>query len=138
MIKKTLMALMLPLMFMSEVEAKSSRGQDGYDFVSRAAKRYNVPEWLAHAVIHIESGHRCSARNRSGASGLGQLMPGTARALGLHNSMNCAQNADASIRYLSRFFHLSGGNACASASAYNRGSLSGCTSYGRKVTNKRR
>lgn len=48
--------------------------------VSQEAARAGVPSRIAHAVIKVENGYNCRARNRSGASGAGQLMPATARA----------------------------------------------------------
>ena len=109
--------------------------RSAYEAVSNAAQRNGVPQRLAHAVIKVESGHNCHARNRSGAAGLGQLMPATARSLGVRNPMSCEQNAEGAMRYLGQFYRQSGGNACAAATAYNRGSLGGCSAYGRKVLN---
>lgn len=117
------------------VPLPSRRGKGGsvHAIVSKAAARHGVPQRLAHAVIGLESRHNCSARSRSGASGLGQLMPGTARAMGVRDSMNCHQNANGAMKYLGDFYRRTGGNWCAAATAYNRGSVGGCSGYGRKV-----
>lgn len=119
----------------STVPLPPRRMQGGtvYAIVTQAAARHGVPARLAHAVIHVESRHNCRARNRSGASGLGQLMPGTARAMGVRNSLDCAQNADGAMAYLGRMYRAAGGNWCLAATGYNRGSVGGCSGYGRKV-----
>ncbi|MEN3238578.1 lytic transglycosylase domain-containing protein [Methylobacterium ajmalii] len=111
------------------------RGEAGsvYAIVTQAAVRHRIPPALLHGVIRVESNYNCNAYNRSGATGLGQLMPGTARSLGVRNPRSCHENADGAARYLARFYHKFGGNACAAATAYNRGSGRGCSAYGRQV-----
>lgn len=109
------------------------QGGSVYAIVSQAAANHGVPQRLAHAVIGVESRHNCHTRNRSGAAGLGQLMPGTARAMGVRNPMDCTQNANGAMKYLSAMLRLAGGDWCRAATAYNRGSLAGCSAYGRSV-----
>lgn len=105
-----------------------------HQMVTSAAQRHGVPVRLAHGLIRVESGYNCRARNRSGAAGIGQLMPATARALGVRNPMNCAQNLEAAMRYL-RLALNRGGQGCAGLSLYERGTGARptCTAYGRKV-----
>jgi soluble lytic murein transglycosylase-like protein len=102
--------------------------------VTREAARAGVPQRIAHAVIRVESGYNCRARNRSGASGAAQLMPATARALGVRNPMDCRQNIAASMRYLHQAISR-GGAGCAGVSLYNRGigARPVCTAYGKRV-----
>ncbi|MCX6381785.1 MAG: lytic transglycosylase domain-containing protein [Armatimonadetes bacterium] len=64
------------------------------------ADRYDVDPRLAVAMIIAESGFDPMSTSRTGARGLGQLMPGTAQSLGVSNSYDPAQNLDGSIRYL--------------------------------------
>lgn len=64
------------------------------------AERYDVDPRLVVAMIMAESGFNPSATSRSGAMGLGQLMPGTARALGVEQPYNLAQNLYGSVKYL--------------------------------------
>ncbi|HEV2472483.1 MAG TPA: lytic transglycosylase domain-containing protein, partial [Chthonomonadales bacterium] len=64
------------------------------------ADRYNVDPVLVVCMIIAESDFNPWARSRTGAMGLGQLMPATARALGCSDPYDPVQNLDGSIRYL--------------------------------------
>lgn len=61
---------------------------------------YGVDTRLALSLFAAESAFHHDAVSTAGAQGLGQLMPETAATLGVHNSMNPFENADASIRHL--------------------------------------
>lgn len=103
--------------------------------VSDAALRHGVPTHIAHGVIKVESRYNCNARNPSGASGLGQMLPATFRSMGGTGSIfNCYANADASMRYLKLALNR-GGVGCAGISLYERGLYAQpmCTGYGKKV-----
>lgn len=102
--------------------------------VDRYAAKHGVPARIAHGVVRVESGYRCHVRARDGGMGLGQLMPRTARALGVRNPFDCAQNLDGAMRYLADALRR-GGHGCAGVSLYNRGTYARpvCTAYGRKV-----
>ena len=64
------------------------------------ADRYNVDPRLVVAMIIAESDFDPSSTSRTGAKGLGQLMPGTARDLGVNNAYDIVQNLGGSINYL--------------------------------------
>ncbi|MGR3436413.1 MAG: lytic transglycosylase domain-containing protein [Shimia sp.] len=64
-----------------------------------AARRHGIPEDLFLRLVQQESGWNATARSHKGAFGLAQLMPGTARALGV-DSADPAQNLDGGARYL--------------------------------------
>lgn len=66
-----------------------------------AARRHGIPEDLFLRLISQESGWNDRARSHKGALGLAQLMPGTARALGV-DPRNPAQNLEGGARYLSQ------------------------------------
>lgn len=68
-----------------------------------AARRHNVPEELFLRLVQQESGWNPRAKSHKGALGLAQLMPATARSLGV-NPADPYQNLDGGARYLSRQF----------------------------------
>ncbi|OOZ39578.1 hypothetical protein BOW53_11070 [Solemya pervernicosa gill symbiont] len=90
------------------------------DLVAKAAKRHNVDAALVRAVIHAESAFNRKAVSRAGAKGLMQLMPTTARYLGVGNPFNAAQNIDGGAKYLSELLGRFGNQKLAIA-AYNAG-----------------
>jgi len=81
----------------------------------------SVTDWLAlfQANIEVESAYRVSALSAAGAIGLGQLMPDTARDLGV-DPQDPAQNLDGSARYLLAMLARFGTPELALA-AYNAG-----------------
>lgn len=79
-----------------QASSTSSRFQD---IIHQAASKYGVDEDLVHAVVQAESDYNPSCRSGAGAVGLMQLMPGTARSLGV-DANDPAQNVDGGVRYL--------------------------------------
>lgn len=106
-----------------------------YNLVTSIAEAHGVDPALAHAVVEVESGYDCSAKSRrSTATGPMQVLRGTARAVGVSGDLrNCRTGLEAGMRYLKKMVVAAHGNECAAASAYNRGSVRGCSAYGRKV-----
>jgi soluble lytic murein transglycosylase-like protein len=77
-------------------------------YVSVYARYYRVPISLVRAIIERESNWRACALSAKGAKGLMQLMPATARRLGVRDSCNINQNISGGVRYLAwlmRLFH---------------------------------
>lgn len=68
--------------------------------VETAAKAHNVDPLLVHSVIQVESNYNPLAVSRAGARGLMQLMPATARELGVSDSFDPRQNIEAGVKYL--------------------------------------
>ncbi|WP_311276141.1 lytic transglycosylase domain-containing protein [Methylobacterium sp. WCS2018Hpa-22] len=130
--RRTALAALIVVAFAAPVRADGFEGVRA--LVDRYAAKHSVPRRIAHGVVRTESGYRCGARNPSGAAGLGQLMPATARELGVRNPMDCAQNLDGAMRYLRKALNR-GGSGCAGVSLYNLGTAARprCTSYGRLV-----
>ncbi|PWJ18054.1 lytic transglycosylase domain-containing protein [Jannaschia seohaensis] len=84
-----------------------------------AARRHGVPEDLFLRLIRQESGWNPNARSHKGALGLAQLMPGTARLLGV-NPRDPRQNLEGGARYLAQQYRKFGSWRLALA-AYNAG-----------------
>lgn len=89
--------------------------------VSSASKKYNVSEDLIHAVIKQESSYNKDAVSKCGAQGLMQLMPETAKALGVTNAFDIYQNIDAGTKYLSQQLQIFNGDISLALAAYNAG-----------------
>ena len=89
--------------------------------VQKAAAKYNLPPELITAVIRAESNFNVSAVSTAGAQGLMQLMPATARELGVKNSFDIEQNIDGGAKYLRKMLDRFGGSVRKALAAYNAG-----------------
>jgi len=94
---------------------------DIQDLIDLAARKYNVDPNLVHAVVKVESNYNQFAVSHAGAEGLMQLIPSTARRLGVSNSFDARQNIEAGVRYLKYLQTLYGNNMRLALAAYNAG-----------------
>jgi len=90
--------------------------------INRAADRYKVDSALIKAVIMMESAYNPKAVSKQGAKGLMQLMPRTARALGVKNVFNPAHNINGGVKYLRQMLDTFDDNIKLALAAYNAGS----------------
>jgi soluble lytic murein transglycosylase-like protein len=90
------------------------------DLVDQAARKHDVDPLLVHSIIKVESNYNTNAISSKGAEGLMQLMPPTARMLGVSNSFDPGQNIEAGVKYLKYLQGLYKDDRLALA-AYNAG-----------------
>jgi soluble lytic murein transglycosylase-like protein len=93
-----------------------------YDaLIEQAAVRNGISPAVLHGLIQQESGFDPNAVSSAGASGLTQLMPGTASTLGVANTLNPAESIEGGARYLGELSAQFGGNTEDALAAYNAG-----------------
>jgi len=89
--------------------------------VEDAALRHRVEVALVRAVIHAESAFNRRAVSRAGAKGLMQLMPATAKYLGVTNAFNAKQNINGGAQLLRELLNRFHNNMKLAVAAYNAG-----------------
>ncbi len=91
------------------------------EIISRYAAQHDVSPALVKAVIHAESAFNPQARSKAGAQGLMQLMPATARELGVSSPFDPEQNIEAGVRYLAQMLRSFNHDVRLATAAYNAG-----------------
>lgn len=102
-----------------EAPGSQSHAYDG--IIDEQARRNNVRASLVRAVIQVESAFNRWAVSDKGAMGLMQLMPATARKLGVKNAFNPAENIAGGVAYLRELLDRYDGDEQLALAAYNAG-----------------
>lgn len=96
--------------------------RDKYDkMIREVAHTYGLDSALLHAVVTVESSYNPNAVSNKGASGLMQLMPGTAKRYGVENVLDPLQNLQGGAQYLRDMMQLFNGDMSLAIAAYNAG-----------------
>lgn len=111
-------ALSLPT---TTTNSTSASHTDYKAIIEDAAIKYNVPAKLIESVIKHESGFNPTAVSSAGATGLMQLMPSTAKYLGVTDATNPTQNIIGGTKYLRQMLDKFNGDMSLALAAYNAG-----------------
>ncbi len=103
----------------SASESKTPRTIE--QIVADAAHKYALPRSLVRAVARAESALNPAAVSPKGAQGVMQLMPGTAKELGVRDTFDPAENIDAGVRLLRKLLEKYDGRVAEALAAYNAG-----------------
>ncbi len=93
-----------------------------HSIIIQTSNRYQVDPLLVKAIIMAESTYNPKAVSRTGAKGLMQLMPITAKELGVKDLFNPEQNIDGGVRYFKKLLDRFDGDINLALAAYNAGS----------------
>lgn len=94
---------------------------DYNDIIESTAKKYNISSAVIKSVIKAESNFNPGVVSNAGAMGLMQLMPDTARDLGVKDAFDPQENIEGGVRFLKDMLNKFGGNLELALAAYNAG-----------------
>jgi hypothetical protein len=101
---------------------RMAEGADDFGGVfDKASQATGVDQGLLRAIAQTESSMRPGARSPKGAMGLMQLMPGTAKMLGVTNALDPYQNVMGGAEYMQQLLSQYGGSVPSALAAYNMG-----------------
>ena len=89
--------------------------------ISQVAKEQNIDQSLLRAVVEAESDYNSGEVSKTGAKGLMQLMPGTAKELGVTNPFDPHQSLTGGAKYLNQLLKKYDNNLALTLAAYNAG-----------------
>ncbi len=89
--------------------------------IDQIAEKYGLPSDLIHSMVQVESNYKVNAVSPAGAQGLMQLMPDTAKEMGVTHPFNIRQNIEGGARYLKKMLETFNGNMKKALAAYNAG-----------------
>lgn len=105
----------------SENRDPVERSRDIDHLVREKCLKYGVDEHLVKSMIKMESGGNPDAVSKAGARGLMQLMPSTAKMLGVEDPFDPDQNLDGGIRYIKKLLNRYKGKEKLALAAYHSG-----------------
>jgi soluble lytic murein transglycosylase-like protein len=119
--------------YVSTTPVESTSARERYEpYVLEYSNQHSLRPELVRAVIQVESGYNPRALSPKGAMGLMQLMPETARMLGVQRPYDPEQNIRGGTRYLRLLLDKYDGNEELALAAYNAGS-GAVDRYGKRI-----
>jgi soluble lytic murein transglycosylase-like protein len=119
--------------YVSTTPVESTSARERYEpYVLEHSTRHSLNPELVRAVIQVESGYNARALSPKGAMGLMQLMPDTARMLGVTRPYDPEQNIRGGTRYLRLLLDKYDGDVTLALAAYNAGS-GAVDRYGKRI-----
>ena len=103
-----------------EISNKAPKAQI-LSMIDKVAQKHGVDEKLVRALVRQESGFNPNATSHCGAQGLMQLMPATAKGLGVKDAYNPVQNVEGGVKYLKNLLNKYNGNVILALAEYNAG-----------------
>ena len=91
------------------------------ELLTTAGAQHDIDAELLASIVHAESGGKTTAVSRTGAEGLMQLMPGTARQMGVHDSFRAEENINGGTAYFDALLSRYHDNLPLALAAYNAG-----------------
>jgi soluble lytic murein transglycosylase-like protein len=95
--------------------------EDHYQMIERIAPKHGVDPSLMKAMLIVESRGKPNAKSKKGALGLFQLMPATAKMLGVEDPLHPEQNVEGAAKYMSQLLKIFKGDERLAVAAYNAG-----------------
>ena len=113
--------LFLFLSLQENTEAQPALSTRYDEIIKAVAEKHRLEPALIHSIILAESGYDPFAVSSKGAVGLMQLMPETAKAYGVVNPFDPAENIEGGAKYLKDLIYLFNGRTKLVLAAYNAG-----------------
>ncbi|KSU84866.1 Transglycosylase SLT domain-containing protein [Fictibacillus enclensis] len=95
--------------------------QDIHQLIDQISSKYNMNPALISSIVQHESGFNPMSKSPAGAMGLMQLMPETARSLGVRNPYHAEDNLEGGIKYIKQLLDMYHGDEKLALAAYNAG-----------------
>jgi soluble lytic murein transglycosylase-like protein len=108
-------------LIIKETDIDDYRSLDYMSLISKISKKYRVDDALIRAIIKVESDFNPRAVSKAGAKGLMQLMPETAKDLGVENIFNPEENVEGGVKYLKSLIFRFEDNLPLAIAAYHAG-----------------
>jgi len=105
----------------NEEKINEEEGKKIEEVIKTKAEKYNVNPNLIKAIIKAESNFNKEAVSEKGASGLMQLLPSTAKELGVKNIFDIEENIEGGTKYFKMLLEKYNGDVKKALAAYNAG-----------------